>query len=76
MFRYAPLDDDCQEDRRGDGWRPQQATRPNAGMKDEHDDKNTEFYTEWFSVCPNITLKFRKMAKFCILKSFIKQNND
>jgi hypothetical protein len=22
MFRYAPLDDDCQEDRRKDGWRP------------------------------------------------------
>jgi hypothetical protein len=33
-----PLDDDCQEDRREDGWRPLQATRPNTGMEDDDDD--------------------------------------
>jgi hypothetical protein len=35
--------------------------------------KITEFYTEWFSVCPNITSKFRTIAT---LESFLKQNND
>jgi hypothetical protein len=35
--------------------------------------KITEFYTEWFSVCPNITSKFRNTAVF---KSFVKCNND
>jgi hypothetical protein len=35
--------------------------------------KITEFYTEWFSVYPNITSKFRTIV---IFKNFIKQNND
>jgi hypothetical protein len=35
--------------------------------------KITEFYTEWFSVCPNITSKFRNTAVF---KSFVKCKND
>jgi hypothetical protein len=35
--------------------------------------KITEFYTEWFSVYPNITLKFRTIA---IFKNCVKQNND
>jgi hypothetical protein len=35
--------------------------------------KITEFYTEWFSVYPNITSKFRTIA---ILKNCVKQNND
>jgi hypothetical protein len=35
--------------------------------------KITEFYTEWFSGYPNITLKFRTIA---ILKNCVKQNND
>jgi hypothetical protein len=34
----SPLDDDCQEDRRVDGWRPQQATRPNTGKEDDDDE--------------------------------------
>jgi hypothetical protein len=33
----------------------------------------TDFYTEWFSVCPNITSKFCTIA---IFKSFVKENND
>jgi hypothetical protein len=33
--------------------------------------KITEFYTEFFSICPNITPKFSKMAMFKIfLKSY------
>jgi hypothetical protein len=36
-------------------------------------DKITEFYTEWFSVYPNITSKFRAIA---IFKNCVKQNND
>jgi hypothetical protein len=36
--------------------------------------KITEFYTEWFSVYPNITSKFRTIAIFN--KNFVKQNND
>jgi hypothetical protein len=35
--------------------------------------KITELYIEWFSVCANITSKFRNIA---ILKIFVKQNND
>jgi hypothetical protein len=35
--------------------------------------KITEFYTEWFSVYPNITAKFRTIAVF---KNCVKQNND
>jgi hypothetical protein len=35
--------------------------------------KITEFYTEWYSVCPNITSKFRTIA---IFKNYVKQNND
>jgi hypothetical protein len=35
--------------------------------------KITEFYTEWFSVYPNITSEFRIIA---IFKNFVKQNND
>jgi hypothetical protein len=35
--------------------------------------KITEFYTEWFSVYPNITSKFRTIA---IFKNYVKQNND
>jgi hypothetical protein len=35
--------------------------------------KITEFYTEWFSVYPNITSKFRT---FAIFKSLFKQNNE
>jgi hypothetical protein len=35
--------------------------------------KITEFYTEWFSVYPSITSKFRTMA---IFKNCVKQNND
>jgi hypothetical protein len=35
--------------------------------------KITEFYTEWFSVCSNITSKFRAIAT---LESSLKQNND
>jgi hypothetical protein len=35
--------------------------------------KITEFYTEWFSVYPNITSKFRTIA---IFKNCVKQNND
>jgi hypothetical protein len=35
--------------------------------------KITEFYTEWFSVYPNITSKFCTIA---IFKNCIKQNND
>jgi hypothetical protein len=31
------------------------------------------FYTQWFSVCSNITSKFRTIT---ILKSYTKQNND
>jgi hypothetical protein len=34
--------------------------------------KITEFYTEWFSVYPNITSKFRT---FAIFKNYAKQNN-
>jgi hypothetical protein len=33
--------------------------------------KITEFDTEWFSICPNITLKFRTIAVF---KNCVKQN--
>jgi hypothetical protein len=36
--------------------------------------KITEFYTEWFSVYPNITSKFRTIAIFNI--NCVKQNND
>jgi hypothetical protein len=32
-----------------------------------------EFNTEWFSVYPNITSKFRTIATF---KNCVKQNND
>jgi hypothetical protein len=35
--------------------------------------KIAEFYTECFSVYPNITSKFRTIA---ILKNCVKQNND
>jgi hypothetical protein len=35
--------------------------------------KIIEFYTEWFSVYPNITSKFRTIA---IFKNCVKQNND
>jgi hypothetical protein len=35
--------------------------------------KITEFYTQLFSVYPNITSKFRTIA---IFKNCIKQNND
>jgi hypothetical protein len=35
--------------------------------------KITDSCTEWFRVCPNITLKFRSIA---IFKAFIKQSND
>jgi hypothetical protein len=35
--------------------------------------KITEFYTEWYSVYPNITSKFRTIA---IFKNCAKQNND
>jgi DNA-binding transcriptional regulator/RsmH inhibitor MraZ len=35
--------------------------------------KTIEFCTEWFSVCPEITPKFRTTV---ILKSSIKENND
>jgi hypothetical protein len=35
--------------------------------------KITEFYTEWFSVHPNITSKFRTIT---IFKNYVKQNND
>jgi hypothetical protein len=35
--------------------------------------KITEFYTELFSVYPNITSKFRTIA---IFKNCVKQNND
>jgi hypothetical protein len=35
--------------------------------------KITKFYTEWFSVFPNITSKFRTIA---IFKNCVKQNND
>jgi hypothetical protein len=35
--------------------------------------KITEFYTEWFSVYPNITSKFRTIT---IFKNCVKQNND
>jgi hypothetical protein len=35
--------------------------------------KITEFYTEMFSVYPNITSKFRTIA---IFKKCVKQNND
>jgi hypothetical protein len=31
------------------------------------------FYTEWFSVCPNIAFKARNTAVF---NSFVKENND
>jgi hypothetical protein len=34
----------------------------------------TEFYTEWFSVYPNMTSKFRTIAIFN--KNCVKQNND
>jgi hypothetical protein len=35
--------------------------------------KITEFYTEWFSVYPNITSKFGTITVF---KNHVKQNND
>jgi hypothetical protein len=35
--------------------------------------KITEFYAEWFSVCPKITSKFRIIA---IFKSFVKNNDS
>jgi hypothetical protein len=35
--------------------------------------KITEFYTEWFSVYPHITSKFRTIV---IFKNCAKQNND
>jgi hypothetical protein len=35
--------------------------------------KITEFYTEWFTVYPNITSEFRTIA---IFKNYVKQNND
>jgi hypothetical protein len=35
--------------------------------------KITEFYTERFSACRNMTSKFHAIA---IFKSFVKQNND
>jgi hypothetical protein len=35
--------------------------------------KITEFYTEWFSVYPNITSKFLTIA---MLKNCVKQNNN
>jgi hypothetical protein len=35
--------------------------------------KITEFYTEWFSICPITASKISTIATF---KSFIKQNND
>jgi hypothetical protein len=37
------------------------------------DMKKSQNSTEWFSVCPNITSKFRTIAVF---KSFDKQSND
>jgi hypothetical protein len=33
--------------------------------------KITEFYAKWFSVCPNITSKFRTIA---IFKNFVNEN--
>jgi hypothetical protein len=35
--------------------------------------KLTELYIKWFSVCPNITSKFRITA---IFKSSVEENND
>jgi hypothetical protein len=35
--------------------------------------KITESYTEWFSVCPNITLKFLTIV---IFKGCVKENNN
>jgi hypothetical protein len=35
--------------------------------------KITEFYTEWFSVYPNTTSKFRTITMF---QNCVKQNND
>jgi hypothetical protein len=35
--------------------------------------KITEFHTEWFSICTNITSKFHTIA---IPKSSVEQNND
>jgi hypothetical protein len=35
--------------------------------------KITEFYTEWFSVCPDITSEFCIVA---IFESFVKETND
>jgi hypothetical protein len=35
--------------------------------------KITELYTEWFSVCPNITSKFLIIS---MLKNFAEENND
>jgi hypothetical protein len=35
--------------------------------------KITEFYTEWFSVCPSITSKFRTII---IPKNLVKQNDS
>jgi hypothetical protein len=35
--------------------------------------KITEFYTEWFSIYPNITSKFHTIVTF---KNCVKQNND
>jgi hypothetical protein len=35
--------------------------------------KITAFYTEWFSVYPNITSEFHTIA---IFKNCVKQNND
>jgi hypothetical protein len=34
--------------------------------------KTTEFYTEWFNICPNITSTFPTIA---VLESFVKQHN-
>jgi hypothetical protein len=42
----------------------------NSCFRDTTLHKNMEFYTEWFSVCPNITSAFRKIAAF---KSFGKE---
>jgi hypothetical protein len=33
----------------------------------------SELYTQWFSVCLNITSKFRTIA---IFENFVKQHND
>jgi hypothetical protein len=44
-----------------------------SGLQKNTLHKITEFYTEWFSVYPNLTSKFRTIA---IFKNRVKQNND